>query len=392
MRVAYYAAGFGKVSLNLPSSGEALMYATGDNTGNLAFWRGAAAMVEDELVLLPWTWNGCDGRDEIDLLLIPGANYLNPAWDFGHLATAIENFAKPVMIFGLGTQAQLESDEIVLQPGSVRMLRALAAHCATLFLRGPFTAGVCARYGITNVVAAGCPSITLNPDPMLGVKIEEKIGQALRTLSCAGAATKGENQAIEQGLFDLIRRHEGSALVLQCPAELIDLADGRPVAAEALGQARAFFAPEVEPEAFRAEFARVARYFTDADAWIADARRRDYSYSVNTRIHGTILAMMGEVPSLVVGHDARIRELCSVMRIPCLSVGQVEEGLKDIPVLFRGLDFDGSAFDARRRELARLYRDYLVAGGLTPSRNLVALCADGPHPAFGAARSAWAAG
>jgi Polysaccharide pyruvyl transferase len=391
MRVGYYATNFGAVPADLPRSSEALMRETGQNTGNLAFWRAAAAMIEDELTLLPWNWNGRDGRDDIDVMLIPGANYLNPQWDFGHLATAIENFAKPVMIFGLGTQAQRESDDVVLKSGSVRLLQALAAHCTTLFLRGPFTAGVCARYGITNVVSAGCPSITLNPDPMLGVKIEEKIGQALRRLSCAGAATKMELQPVEQGLFDLIRRHEGSSLVLQCPADLIDLADGGPGRADdpqVLQEARDFFAPKMEPDEFQAEFARVARCFSDADAWMEDARRRDYSYAVNTRIHGTILALMAEVPSLVVGHDARIRELCSVMSVPCLTSWQVEDGLKDIPNLFRALDFDGAAFDRRRRDLARLYRDYLVSGGLTPSRNLATLCADGRRSPTGAAAAA----
>jgi hypothetical protein len=45
----------------------------------------------------------------------------------------------------------------------------------------------------------------------------------------------------------------------------------------------------------------------------------------------------------------------------------------------------GAAFDRRRRELARLYRDYLVAGGLTPSRNLTTLCADGRRSTMAAA-------
>jgi hypothetical protein len=276
-------------------------------------------MVQDELILPPWDWKGREGkgregkgregRDDLDMLMIPGANYLNPQWDFGHLATAIENFAKPVMIFGLGTEAQRELDDVVLKSGSVRLLQALAAHCTTLFLRGPFTAGVCARYGITNVVSAGCPSITLNPDPMLGVKIEEKIGQPLRRLASAGAANKGENQPVEQGLFALIAGHEGSSLVLQCPAEKIDLARGDhavPGHAETLANARDFFAPEADPTDFAATFARVARSFSDADGWIQDLRRRDRSYTVNTRIHGTIL-----------------------------SAAAVAAGLKDIPEMFR---------------------------------------------------------
>ena len=379
MRVGYHATNLGRVPPAQARTGASLMRETGQNTGNLAFWRAGAAMIQDELILLPWDWNGREGRDDLDMLMIPAANHLNPEWDLGHLATAIENFAKPVMVFGLGAQAQRESDPVELKSGTVRLLHALAAHCTTLFLRGPFTAGICARYGVTNTIAAGCPSITLNPDPALGVKIEEKIGQPLRQLSCAGAATKGENQPVEQGLFALIAGQEGSSLILQCPAELIDLARGDhtvPGHAEALARARDFFAPAADPADFATTFARVAHCFSDADAWVQDLRRRDYSYTVNTRIHGTILAMMAEVPSLVVGHDARIRELCSVMGIPCLSAAAVAAGLKDIPEMFRRLDFDGAAFDQRRRGLARLYRDHLVAAGLTPSRNLAMLCGD----------------
>jgi hypothetical protein len=384
MRVGYLASNHGAVPagrLSTPPSGAEIMRETGQNTGNLAFWRAGAALVQEPLTLLPWHWNGRDGRDEIDLLMIPAANFLNPDWDFAGLADAITAFAGPVMVFGLGAQAQLESDEVVLRPGTVRLLHALSAQCSSLFLRGPFTAGICARHGVHNVTIAGCPSITLNPSPRLGAAIEERIGRELRRLSCAGAATKDEIQPLEAALFARVCATPGSSFILQCPAELIDLtAPGRPAEPQSLARARAFFAPDAAAAAFHADFARVATCFTDADAWIARLRQDGIDYTINTRIHGTILALMAGIPSLAIGHDARIRELCSVMAIPCLPPGAVQGELDRIPDLFTALDFDGAAFDRRRRDLARLYRNHIAAAGLTPAANLATLCADGPAP------------
>jgi hypothetical protein len=379
MRVGYFATNRGRVAPSAASTGAELMRETGQNTGNLAFWRAAAALVQDETVLLPWQWNGRDGREAIDLLMIPAANHLNPEWDFGDLADAIDAFDGPVLVFGLGAQAQRESDEVVLRPGTVRLLQALSAHCSSLFVRGPFTAGVCARYGAHRVTIAGCPSITLNPDPNLGAGIEARIGAQARRLSCAGAALKGENQAIEAALFARICARPGSSLILQCPAELIDLAASPDTATAAtLDRARAFFAPDSTPEAFGADFARVARCFGDADAWIARLRADAVDYTINTRIHGTILALMAGIPSLAIGHDSRIRELCAVMAIPCRSGAAVLAEADRIEDMFVELDFDGLAFDRRRRDLARLYRDQVACAGLTPSVGLATLCGDVP--------------
>jgi hypothetical protein len=261
----------------------------------------------------------------------------------------------------------------------VRMLQVLAAHCETLFVRGPFTAGVCARHGVTNVMIAGCPSITLNPDPRLGQRIEQRIGRPMLRISSAGAATKPENAPVERALFRLIRAHAGSSLILQCPAELIDLACGRQPdwpADDGGAKYHNFFAPDASMAAFTTEFARVATYFRGASDWIGHLAERNYSYTVNTRIHGTILALMAGIPSVVLGHDARIRELCSVMGIPCLTASQILDGVDDIPAMFGRLEFDGDAFDARRARLARTYRDYLRRCGLSPSRNLETLCGD----------------
>jgi hypothetical protein len=381
VRVGYFASNFGEVPAGIGNSGAAVMRETGFNTGNLAFWRGAAGLVADEMVLLPWRWNGREGRDAIDVLIIPAANYLNPDWDFSDLANTIEAFAKPVLIFGLGAQAQRETQEVVLRPGTVRLLQVLSAQCDSLFVRGPFTAGVCARHGVTNVTIAGCPSITLNPDPALGQRIEQRIGRPMLRLSSAGAATKPENAPVEQALFRLIRAHPGSSLILQCPAELIDLACGRQPdwpAADGGAKYHNFFAPDDAMAAFTTEFARVALHFRGASLWIAHLAERNYSYTINTRIHGTILALMAGLPSAVLGHDARIRELCSVMAIPCLTATQILDGIDDVPALFDRLAFDGDAFDARRASLDRLYRDYLTQCGLTPSRALTNLCGT-PH-------------
>lgn len=384
LRVGYLARNTGSVSDVELKSARDLMTSTGGNTGNLAFFRGTREMFDDEIVLIQHGADANDYRDQIDKLVIPAANFLNPDWDFGTSAQLIEGLGKECLVFGLGAQAQSENQVLTLRDGTVRFLQAAAAHAKTIFVRGQFTVEVCRRYGVRNTEPLGCPSITLNGDPSLGVSTSDRIGRPLERLYCAGASLKSENEELERGLFDMIKLLPGSTYCVQAPAELLDLADGTAqsegTAPKVIGTLQKFLSPQTTVDAFKRDFLIAARYFSDVTCWTNHTA--GHSYSVCTRIHGGIISLMGGVPTLAAGHDARIRELCEAMLIPCRPPGEIARKLSSLPEYFSSLGYDGAKFDERRAEIARTYYHHIEQCGMTPSLKLARLagCIDSKRP------------
>jgi Polysaccharide pyruvyl transferase len=379
--VGYLAGNAGTVPFLASANGRYLLRNTGGNTGNLAFWYAVRRMFDNPVAFIEWHPNNLYCKDVIDKLVIPAANHLNPAWDLGPLAQLIERLGKEVIIFGLGSQAERESETVELLPGSVRYLKVLSEHARTLFVRGEFTAELCSRYGVKNVEPLGCPSILINPEPGLGCFISSRWRAPVERLYCAGAAFKADTCAVETALFAHVRANPGSMYVLQDQEELIDCATGvgRDGAnREVPAKIAAILAPTLGAAELSGAFRRVARCFSSVRAWLEGAALHDHS--VSTRIHGAIISLMAGVPTIVVAHDVRMRELCKLMAIPWLRQAEALEKLDSLERLFAEVEFDGPGFDSRRRVIARRYLEYLEAAGVTPSRVLHRMASGGaPH-------------
>ncbi|MBN9509925.1 MAG: polysaccharide pyruvyl transferase family protein [Alphaproteobacteria bacterium] len=347
---------------------------TGYNTGNLAFWYAVHEMYRDPTTLVPRGSDGAEYRDRVDCLVIPAANHLNPQWDLGVFADLITSIDKEVVVMGLGAQANDEKQNLELQSGTVRYLKVLADHARVIFVRGPYTAQVCASYGVKNVEVLGCPSVTINADPGLGALIEARYSRELERLYFAGAAFKGELNSIERTIFQFLKVHSGT-YVVQAPAELIDCAmfslpfgEVPPI----FERAREILDPEATQREFRESFRRIGRSYFSVRAWLEAAAQHDYA--ISTRVHGAILSLMAGVPTLVVGHDTRVRELCETLQIPCVKPADLMRNLEDISGVVQNNSLKGVSFDVNRQRIARRYSEYLRQSGLTPSESLSHLC------------------
>jgi polysaccharide pyruvyl transferase WcaK-like protein len=74
-------------------------------------------------------------------------------------------------------------------------------------------------------------------------------------------------------------------------------------------------------ECYGSDATEVAKYLTekghvffDYDTWLA--ANTQYSLAVGTRMHGAIAALISGVPSVLICHDDRTRELAEVMPLP----------------------------------------------------------------------------
>jgi hypothetical protein len=373
IKVGYFAANAGIIPPNLRAPPATLMRNAGQNLGNLVFWHAVRRMFDNEIVPVAWDAQASELAG-IDHLVFPAANYLNPQWDFGDQATLIDKLGHETLVFGLGAQSDNEDAHLDLRPGTVRFLKALSAHSRTIFVRGDYTAEICASYGVKNVQPLGCPSITLSADRRLGRTMLERASAPVTSLYFAGGVLKGNTIAAERKLYEEVLAREGSSFVLQHPTDLVELASGsriKPSELFGILNYHDFFDRETSFRHFHRGFTRVARWYADVPTWLAEAAR--HSHAVNTRMHGAVMSLTAGVPTIILAHDARIREMCRVMALPHIDPADLGDQLDDLDMLFADMPFDADVFDRRRQEIAGIYLDYLAGAGLTVSATLSAL-------------------
>ena len=93
-------------------------------------------------------------------------------------------------------------------------------------------------------------------------------------------------------------------------------------------------------------------FFSTQDwfAWI-----KEHDFSMGTRFHGNVAALLNGVPAVVLTHDSRTKELCDFAAIPHVSVADVEN--LDAQQLYEGANFD--LFESRYRNNYRSYVEFL---------------------------------
>ena len=374
MRVGYLANNLGVILKPNLQDTVGLLGEAGRNLGNLAFWFAARRLFTDPIELVSWTSSGRLIRQRIDVLVIPAANFLNPAFDLTQLADLVESLDRPVVIWGLGAQSANEDMIPALQAGTLRFLRSVAARADKIFVRGEYSKRVCQHYGISNAVVAGCPSLFISENVHIGMDVQARYAGPMDRLYVAGSTYKDSAGVVDSGLFHQVVSRPGSSYVVQDPHELISFlltGTSRIETSKSLSLALSTLRRDKSDEWARESLSKVGRFFTSVPDWLTAASEHDFAISM--RIHGAVLAFMAGIPSIVVGHDTRVRELATTMSIPWISVSDALAGLADVEQLFRKIEFSGEAFDSNRSRLAALYVDQLEAASLHPSELITGL-------------------
>ena len=361
-----------------PPSGLSLEEATkvaSDNFGNLMWALGARHLVDHnatELVNLlrpPFTLPG------VHAVLMPTANLLTNLSMYKYFqgyTKVIATIARaqppdtPILVIGIGTQVQFDdlrpsstgteaarldvsrASEVQLPPEQVSFLKRVLASGGIITTRGRLTAAVITASGLPPPLPLGCPSLFLNHNPRLGARLQQKWDAVLRQrdpnlrLAITMPAVPGELEdffrPIVQMLSDRIFKvFPNSVAILQTKRD-IDTLDW-------FHERHDLYLRE----------GRV-RYYYDPQSWF-DSLKSSFDFVFGFRIHGTMAGVASEVPGLVIATDLRIRELADSMIIPTIDMDKAN--LK--PESFDLFDFIesvpsyGNKFDARRREVAKVY-------------------------------------
>ncbi len=389
-RVGYMADNFGEFSSSMKVTADNIMWKSGSNIGNFAFWNAAQLLFDEEMVLFPYGSKPDNYIGQLDFIVIPAANWLSVGQDFTWLATFIEAVDVPCLVFGLGAQSESTDNFPVLEKGTLDLLNVLSKRTPYLAVRGGYTKKLCKNLGINNVEALGCPSILTSPNQNLGEVVASKWARKPDKVAIHGLNLKPNIQFVEQYLFNLLEEIKGSSYIIQEPRSFIRLMTQEGLTEEdnkLLKQAyhylvlkksdqsimqvlRRYVCPDYSNFSYD-HFIRVLRASSyvpfSLNAW---ANYLFYhSHAVGTRIHGSIISLTAEIPSICIPHDTRTRELCHIMKIPALLLDQ-EVMPKSVDAMFSEVHFNAEIFDENRRDLAIKNADMIQQVGLKISPHL----------------------
>ena len=336
----------------------------GQNSGNMMFTESICRVLDNaQATSFAPPASALEGRDAI---VLAAANWINEFDDFAWLANVLERTQLPVFLIGVGAQASMTMEVPNLKPGTLRLLKLVAERSTSIAARGEFTCEVLAHYGIKNAVPTGCPSLLLAgaAGPIFAgpATADRVVVHATRHgfLTCDALQRFLYKQALKQDL-ELLLQSEHADIYFA-----LDKTNNPDILARATEAVRFAYGTD-DIERVSAYLRRRGLFFTDYEEWIGHMRTR--SFSIGTRIHGTIASIIAGTRALLLVHDSRTLEMARSMNIPHLhsSAVDIEKDLRIEDYLDAGQGFDlvdGYAAYYRR------YMDFFAANKLAVTPEL----------------------
>jgi hypothetical protein len=341
--------------------------AIGHNTGNALFQYALWQRIRNPKVCINIGHDLAAATPELDVLVIPAANQINPAWDLTPWADLVERLDLPVAIAGLGAQADIGgSPKLDLKPGTVRFLKSVSERTRIMGLRGPFTQAVLEHLGIHNTKVTGCPSHLINPS-ITGANIALLLERAKKAekprLGHVFGTMEEATRHTERILFRIGNEYKANLIFQTNPHVLNFLYDGTLTSAarKYFAWEAAVIAPEIKPD----EYLRIVQwrgtFYSDARTWIDSMRR--LTIVLGMRIHGVIAAIQGGTLGICVPFDSRTLELVQTMGYPFVRASEIEEQ-DTLHTILSKVTFDAEAFDRTRSQLRKELDSVLTSNGL----------------------------
>lgn len=371
MKPVYILGTDGKVENPEKYSIEELLKVVGLNTGNLMFQYAVAKMIADPKIFIGLTglpYNEAGGCKDGSYLVFPAANHLRTGADWSGLCGFFENSKIPLIVLGLGAQADNASDPEVTaealkaDASAMRLVKVLRDKAAWISVRGTFTAEVCQLLDLENIDVLGCPSLMLNPHPDAGKRIAAKLEAAkakdnprLAVTAAGPWDIKGTpKEDLERRLFSVMRKHQGMYVQQSGGEAALAFAmhkfDKLPVSA--LMSFRQVLDPHISLDDLVAFARSKTRIFFDAEKWIAGMEGVDLCFG--TRLHGNMAAIAAGTPGCVISHDSRTHELAEQMVLPQLGKQHIQQD-SDLHNILKGVTLDSDRFDLSRAEKRCIY-------------------------------------
>lgn len=301
---------------------------------------------------------------EFDWCFLRGSNFINETMTWARLPELLKKLRIPVIPFAVGAQAETRR-KLDLPAEAKEVWRLFADHCATIGVRGTYSAEVLNDIGIHNVEVVGCPSLFRCNDPWL--RIAPKPLEALRQIAFNMRREVSATYAADMARYIAVQRDF-----------ILRLADRFNVTVTAHGEPpeKSFFfkeealidkhLPELVgsgwfdgPDGAMARLYRNNMFFTNTVAEY-DTFIRKMDLALGFRVHGNLPALANGVPAIFVEYDQRSSELAETFAIPRFTMDDIaSHGLDE---LYRTDLWD--SFNARYTDHYRRMRAFLDRNGM----------------------------
>lgn len=364
--------------ITYPRNIQQLCSAYSSNTGNLLFNYAVTLIAELQGGRLPWGASLKNVHERCDALVIPMANHLGSHVDLEVSGPQIRNYDIPVVILGIGVQAP-EGQDVTVPVGSQNWLHTAAqrspSNHSNISTRGIVSSQVLSSLSPgVNSIPLGCPSLFINGNPLLGHEISSRVHSinhsSPRLAVSAGNPWKPYTLDVERLLIGLVQE-TGGAYIVQHPETMLELSLGFPADPKRAETVRERLFNNLDTEQMQSWFKMYSRSYINVPQWMLDMKR--YDLHVGTRIHGTMAAIQAGIPSICIYIDQRTKELCDHHKIPRLSMSDIGPSLEISKLLDVLMQWDSSAFDANRVNLAGLTAEFLKMNLITPSPHLLSI-------------------
>jgi hypothetical protein len=293
---------------------------------------------------------------EYDYVFLRGSNYIHAEMDWENAELVLPKLKIPILAFGVGAQAPAKG-KLELSASGRRIWQMIAERSTSLGVRGAYTAEVLWDMGIRNVRIVGCPTAFRNNNPDLRIDLPP-----LETVRRVGFTVRREvSQQYSPDIERYLTRHRD---IIKAMAKRFDIQ--LMMQGEVEEKMLIWGTPEQQQETWQQIKGdeQIGRWFMDAEMEalyrsklfysdvVADyeALVRQKDLVLGYRLHGNLMALSNQVPSIYFIYDSRTAEFCETFAIPSYDVySEKEFVLEDY--------WDQSRFERFNRAFYMRYRD-----------------------------------
>ncbi len=303
---------------------ETLYEAVGKNTGNLMFTEAIFSILDGDIKRIGFSFDPEHVNNNFDIVVVPAANWINKNADWDWFLKILELLSIPVIVVGLGLQADvMELAAVEVSPSARRLAEFFARSAECVSVRGDFTKEWFNSIGLTNVVTTGCPSLYMNIFECDETIDRQKITLQATRYQVSDAFASGNS--IARHLFEFSSRFR-MPMVYQSEMEEIKLiVYGKSAATLGESQRNAILKLYGlhDIDQFDSYLRNYGRVFFDLKQWSDFVREQDGV--IGTRLHGSILALNSGRPAVLIPHDSRTAEVASFAGIPTANGSTVRD-------------------------------------------------------------------
>ncbi len=314
----------------------------GNNTGNLVFIRALKNIFQPRIFPL-WDVDSGAFRDdpEVTHYITTELIWLTENTVYPHVWKMLDGISdKPLVPISVGVHSRTDSTKINLNPDTVKLLRTISER-AVLGVRGEYSAAVLERLGVLNLKIIGCPSLYYGMND--GFRIDkpdfhEGMKAAVNFRTFYGSLRPAECEFLTWAAnrrMPFVEQTQQELTLLNCQNNL----------------------PQYEY--FSAWLKEHKRVFFEIEPWVEWLRQFDFS--MGSRFHGNVLAVMNGIPALTMVIDGRMQELTRLFRLPTMDAAEFS---MDKPLAYYYDLADFTEFNRVYPQRLAAFRDFLDKNGL----------------------------